>query len=466
MDTKRLTALILGSVAMVIVLFMGTKCVCDVGASEIVIRQSLGGDLTVWYDPGWHWQGFGSITRYSRSEQFLFKAPKNDAETEAEKKPPPADAKADPDAKPDPDQSAHIRFSDQGSARLSGSLSFDLPSNEEQMVKLHKKFRSMDGIRDRLVETALQRAVVNSGPFMTSRESAGIRRADLIPFIQDQAARGVYKTTSKQIEVEDLLAPPRKVTEVIEVPVLDEAGKPKLGPDGKPITKQDTQIVERPATRQVMALEPKLDDKGLPVLQESSPLAEYGIRIYNLTLDRILYEPKVQEQINRQRDMEMAIQTKISEAKQAEQNVVTTEKIGQAEAAKAKWDQEVKKAQALTEAEQNKIVAQTKAEQSKSVAQTDLETAKLERQAQVERAKGESESKKLIIEADGALAQKLDAYIQVQKAWAAEIGKQRWVPDVQVGSSGRDGGSAVSEFMQLLGAKSARDLALDLNVKR
>lgn len=452
MSAKRFVAVGGGVAAIIILFLLSFKVFCDVDASETVVKQSLGGELTVWVDPGWHWQGFGTITRYTKSEQFTFQGPPNHPDKPKEGDPPPP-----------PDDSIHVRFNDNGAGRLSGSLSFDLPSDEENMIKLHKKFRSMAAIRDRLVEPALNRAVFNSGPLMSSRESAGIRRSELIQSILDQGNRGAYKTIPKDVEVEDYLAPPRKVVEMVDTPIMNEDGTPKLE-NGKPVLEKKPTVVERPTMKKVVAVEPALDDKGRPIIQEPSAIAEFGIRLYNITIDRVYYEDKVQEQIDRQRDMEMAIQTKIAEAKQAEQDVVTTQKKGEAEAAKAKWDQEVKKAQAITEAEQSKAVALTEASQKFEVAQKDLESAKLQRQATVERAQGESEAKKLLIQADGALEAKLAAYVEVNKAWAAEIGKQRWVPDVQMG--GASGGNSASELVSLLQAKTARDLSLDLSVKK
>ncbi len=63
---------------------------------------------------------------------------------------------------------------------MCGTLSYDLPSDEATMIKLHNKFRSMEGIENRLVKPAVVKAIYNSGPLMSSKESAGQGRSDLI----------------------------------------------------------------------------------------------------------------------------------------------------------------------------------------------------------------------------------------------------------------------------------------------
>lgn len=446
---KSIIAGVLGIIALFACLIIPFACTATVGAEEIVVLQSVSGDLTVWTEPGWKYQGLGSITRYKRSAQFDFTSATEDhkAKSDDEKK----TAKHD--------NTIGIRFNDQGEAKMSGSVSYDLPLDHEAMLKMHKKFGSMEAIEDRLVRRTVERAVYFSGPLMSSRESAGQRRAELIHFIIEQATRGVYRTTQKVSEVDDLLAPPVERVEMTLVPELDEEGKPKLDEKGSPVMKKEPRKVTKPAKKQVTITEPMVGKGGQVEVQEASALTDFGIKLYNLTVVNIIYDSKVKEQIDMQRKAIMDIQTKIAEGKAAEQRRVTVEKEGQANSAKAKWDQEVKKSTAVTEAQQSKAVALEQAEQRRQVAEKDLEAAKLQRQAMIERAQGEAKAKKLILEADGALKQKLDAYVEIQKAWAASIGSQPLVPSVQMGSGGVDNQGV--NFMQLFTAKFARDLALD-----
>jgi len=409
----------------------------DVGADEIVVIQTPTGYMEVWDTPGWKFAPLARTTTYKKSEQYHFMHGKNAKGQITEAK-----------------DCITTRFNDQGSATICGTLSFDLPSDHKTMLDLHKKFRSMEGIMTRLVKPAVVKSVYNSGPLMSSKESAGKKRSDLIRFIQDQSVRGIYKTSSRQEEVPDLLSPPVEVVEMHDVPKLGEDGEPVLK-DGKPVMVKKPKKLTKPAMKKVTIVEPQVGKDGQIQVQEASTVTEYGIKLYNITVERIIYEPKVKEQIDKQRDMTMKIQTKIAEAKEAQQAAVTAEQKGKAEAAKAKWEEEKKKASAVTAAEAQKAVAAL-----------DLEKARLEADARLTRAKAEAESKKLVMAADGALDKKLKAWVDVQKAYAAEMGKQRWVPDVQMGGNSSNGADSAASLMQLWQVKAARDLGLDLSVKK
>ena len=452
---KGIVAGVLGVIALLSCLIIPFACTTTVGAEEIVVHQSVGGELTVWTEPGWKYQGLGDITRYKRSAQFDFSAPHGEHKAKSEEGKQTAKQ----------DNSIGVRFNDNGEARISGSLSFDLPLDHETMLKLHKKFGSMEAIEDRLILQTTTRAVYFSGPLMSSRESAGQRRGELIHFIIDQATRGVYRTHSKTIQVDDLLAPPVESVEMVKVPVMDEeTGKPSLTEDGNPIMKVEPRKVTKPAQKPIKLVTPIIGNDGKPEVQEESALTAFGLKMYNLTIKDIDYEEKVKEQINMQRKAIMDIQTKIAEGKAADQRRLTVEKEGQASATKAKWDQEVKKSTAVTQAQQNKAVAIEEAEKKRLVAEKDLETAKLERAATVERAKGQATAKKLIMEADGALDKKLAAYVKIQQAWAASIGSQPLVPSVQMGGGGTNNQGLA--LMDLLTAQAAKDLALNPSIRK
>lgn len=467
LGSKRIIAVVVGAIALVMAVVIPVGCVTTVSADEIVVHQDIDGDLTVWTEPGWKYKGLGKTTTYKRSAQLDFSLAVD------EKKAKSKDAKAHAAH----DNSIDVRFNDNGEAKISGSLSYDLPLDHPTMLKLHKFAGSMDALEDRLVKQTVTRAVYFSGPLMSSRESAGLRRGELIHFIIDQATRGVYKTEQELIEVDDLLAPPIETVEMVSVPDTDEAGKPKLDENDKPLMKKEARKVTKPAKKKVSVVSPIRGKDGKIEVQEQSALAQFGVKMYNLTVNLIVYSPEVKKQIDMQRNAQMDIQTKIAEGKAAEQRRVTVEKEGQANASAAKWKQEVVKAKAITLAQQAKEVAMTKAsmrkgvaledaERNRLVAVKDLEAAKLQKQAKVERAKGDARAKKLILEADGALKQKLEAWTEVQKAWAAALSKQRLVPEIQMGGSAGEPGSAQMSMMQILGLKAARDLQLDMKITK
>jgi regulator of protease activity HflC (stomatin/prohibitin superfamily) len=367
----------------------------DIDAGEVVIIQDpFDGDLHIYKEPGWQWQGFGRATHYRKSNQFWFSAPKEEGEHNL---------------------SIPVKWNDGGHATISGSVRYDLPIDDANLIKIHSTFGSQEALETQLIKTNIEKAVYMTGPLMTSKESYAEKRNDLIFYIEDQASRGVYKT--KQTEVKELDA---------------------LTNEEKSVTK--VEIVEK--------------TPGQPIRQEESPIKSYGVRLYNISINGISYDDRVEKQIQTQQQAIMNVQTAIANAKKAEQDAITIAKQGEAEAAKAKWEQEVIKAKMVTQAE-----AQRK------VAELEVQTADLNKQRDIKEGEGIAAKKRLIMQADGALEQKIAAYQNVQKYWADAFAKYTGnvVPQVQSGGGSNTNGAF--NFMELMGAKAAKDLSLDMKSK-
>jgi regulator of protease activity HflC (stomatin/prohibitin superfamily) len=405
-DDVNLTKLIMKIVGGVVVLILGivfiANSVTTVAADEIVVKQNFfDGKLQVWSSPGVHWQNFGRLTTYKRSAQYSFDIT-------------PADPNVK-DSKP-VDETIQVRFNDGGHGNVGGSLRFDLPTDELKMLKLHSTYHSMEAINRDLIRPVVNKSVFMTGPLMSSRESYAEKRADLISHISDQILHGVYRTerhTSKQV---DIISGVEKNVDMVV---------PKVGPTG----------VER---------------------EEVSPIETFGINAYNISIQRINYDPAIEKQIEQQQQATMAVQQAMVDARKAEQAAITTAKQGEAEAAKAKWAQEVIKATEITKAQQDKDVATLQATKNKEVAALNLETSKLDAQTTMTNAKADSDARKLAITADNALEKRLEAYVTVQKAWAAAYGAQRQTPDIQMGGGG--GGGTSQSLVDMMTVKTARDL--------
>ena len=387
---------IVSSCVLIALVWVGCETITTVGADEIVVKQNaIDGKLNYWTQPGVYNKAFGRTTRYRKSTQYSFSSMRDQGKKD--------------------DQSLKARFNDGGHGYISGTLRFELPLTESHLMLLHTKFGSQEAIEQQLVRPVVERAVFMSGPLMSSKESAAERRSDLIQFIEDQVASGVYKYESEEQKTKD----------------------PVSG-------------AERTVTR-VKLVKDEKQPNGF-ARQETSPLRDFGVRTYSFNINAIKYDADVEKQITQQQSLIMQVQTAIANAKRAEQDSITAAKDGEARAMKAKWDQEVKKATAVTEAEQ-KV----------EVAKREVQTAELNKQQQTLMGEGEAARRRAAMSADGALEKKLHAYVEVQKAWAAEVGKQRWVPEVMIGGGGNQTGLNI---MDILGVKAARELALDMGMKK
>lgn len=405
MGFKTIVKIVGAAILAIVCIFMVPSLMEEVDAGEIVVVQMpLSGQLNVYSEAGWVWQGGGKATHYKKSNQFWFLSGKDQLTNGVH----PEDTL---------NMALPAIWNDGGKSFISGSVRYDMPLTDEEIVKVHSIFGSQDAIERQLVKTNMEKSTFLSGPLMTSKESYAERRSDLISLIEDQANKGVYKT--------------KVISEDTADPLTGEIKK-----ENKVIILEKDLVVQR---------------------QEQSTISFYGLRLYNVSIKNIEYHPDVEKQIKTQQESIMSVQTAIANAKRAEQDVITVQKQGEADAAKAKWEIEVTKAKLVTEAESRKAVAML-----------DKETAELNRQKLILEGQGEAEKKRLIMAADGALDPKLKAWLQAQQYWADAFSKYtgNMVPLYSSGGYPGGNGNAGINFMELMGVKAAKDLMLDLSMKQ
>lgn len=308
------------------------------------------------------------------------------------------------------------RFNDGGHGTIIGSMNYQMPLDVVNLTKIHVNYGSMEAVQKQLVETVVNKCVYMTGPLMSSKESYAEKRTSLINYIEDQIQNGVFRTIQKDVKTKDPITNLEKTVTVVEL-VQNAAG-----------------VFER---------------------QEKSVLTDYGIKTSNFAVTKLPYDATVEEQIKQQQALMMKVQTAVASAREAEQRSITVAKEGEANAAKAKWEQEVIKAKMVTEAQQQLEVATLAA---KAAEQTKRE--------QILLGEGEGTRKRLVMQADGGLDPKLQAYVQVMsKAWEAVGAYQgNWVPNyVSGGSSGGSNNGALM-MMEMIGIKAAKDLGIDMNI--
>ena len=410
MSPRQIVASILAVVVFGVLLFCMTSTFINLDAKQIMVIQSpISGTLTWYTQPGVKMLWFGHATKYDKRSQFWFST-KNDQGKTA-------------------DESIKIRFNDGGHANVSGGISWEMPIDDEHLNMIQSKYGSQLALEQQLVRTIVEKSVYMTGPIMSSKESYAERRNELLHLIEDQIQNGVYLTKTSQEKAADPLTGAEKTVARVDL-VMDKA-------------------------------------TGVPARAEESPLKEFGIKVFNLSINEVKYDDEVEAQIKQQQQLTMQVQTAIATAKQAEQETLTAKQQGQASAAKAEWEQKTVAAKATALADQEKKVAETLAEQKLAVAKLDAEAAEQFKKAETSRGEGEAARKKLVMEADGALEKKLEAYTEVNKMYADAIAKHQGpiVPAVIMGGSnaGPNNSSTVMDLIELLKVKAAKDIALDLH---
>jgi hypothetical protein len=432
-ETK-LALFVISIVVMVIIaVVIAVESFGSVEAGTYVIKQSVGGQLTAIMKPGLFSKNFSTVTTWPLAETFYFTADSEGAGNT-------------PQATVD-DQSIEVRFNDGAVCKISGTCRLDMPKSEQDAIDLVTKFGYRDHaqVEQKLILPVIRRALIMTANLMSSKDSYSDRRADFFNYSWDQVANGIYKT------VDTTVTEPDPIT-------------------GTPVTHMRKEIAK--------------DNNGV-VLRENNPLDGTGVTLSIFEIKNFIYEDKVKDQISKQQDAIMAVQTARANAQKAVQDALTTEANGKAAVMKAEYEELEKKKRAEVEAQQKQEVATIAAQQQVDVANLakqqalvaanqalevaaiDLKAAQLTALKVKELAGGEAAARKMILESDGALAQKLDAYNKAQQVWAAAFA-QRAVPGVIMGGAGAGGaGSAfdAQTFMDLMTLKAVKDLNLDMSIR-
>jgi len=371
----------------------------NLDSSELMVIQSVSGSMRVVTEPGWSWQGFGTVTKYPRRSEFRFvTGGKDDHET----------AKS---------PGLGIRFYDGGNAILNGSISWMMPTDPKSVIEIHRDFRSPEAFEMQAIRRSMELAATFSGPTMTSFESAAGRRNELLQIVNDQTLHGVYKTLAKTVKTK--------------------------GIDGVEKDLTLTEIVK--------------DEKGIPVRAQESYVQKYAVQMLPLTISGFRYEDRVESQIREQQQATNQVAVGAANVKKAEQDALTATAQGQANAAKAKWEQETLNAKTIADAQARVTIADASVKEAEAF-----------KKAEILRGEGEAKRKQLVMDADGQLDKKLDAVIRVNAMYAEAIQKAQpgaWSPAVVMGKSGDAGGNSASALIDMMTARSAKQLGVDLGIQ-
>lgn len=385
-------------------------------AGDRTVIQYLNGGLSVRFTPGVYWKWFGHVQTYPDVITFDFDRSSASSGATIDQK------------------GIGVRYGqDGGTGAVYGIARFLLPSDESSMILIHKEFKSAQGVAFKTIKTVTEEAMNLTASLMSSEDAYATKRANFTDLARRQISNGPFITEQKAVEVKDELT-----------------GKMTYG---------------------VISVVKNDSSTNLP-LHNYSDLKKYNITLSGLQLGDPDFEPKTLEQIASKREATNAIITGKANAERAKQDAITAEEQGRAKVVTARYEKEVEKERATVDAQREKEVAEIKAQQLVEVAkQTKLEAEQKKfaaneyKQEQILLGQGEAERKRLVMEADGALAQKINAWIKVNDVYAKEFGKQKWVPEVMMGGHATgEGNNNAGDLIGLLMTKTAKDLALDLKV--
>jgi hypothetical protein len=417
-----------GAIASIIMLF-GMIGINDAGHRTVV--QHLDGELVVVFDSGPYLQAFGKTTTYNDVITFDFDKAENEE-----------GATIDQAGIP-------VRYQDGGTGHVYGIARMKLPSLEEEMLRIHKDFRSNDGIAYKTIKPVTEEIANHTAGLMTSEESYAEKRGLFTQYIKDQLRNGKYGTVQDKV-------------------VTVEAGLEYcLEKDLTPALKKECRDVKK-TTKNI----PVIATKDGIAVTNATDIQQYKIALVGFTQSDWGYEDKTLKQISDKREATMAIITSKANAERAKQDAITAKQQGLANVETAKYEKEVEKIKAVVDAEKAKEVAVVKAEQLVDVAEqnklAEIQNklaAKETKQKEILLGQGEAERKRLNMQADGALHPKLDAWKEVNFRYADNIGKQKWVSEITMGAGEGSSGTGAAQLIDMFAAKTAKELSLDMTMK-
>jgi len=352
-----------------------------------------------------------------------------------------------------------VRFSDAAKADFYGIARVQLPTDEERMLRIHKEFGSSEALVNNLLKSTFYSAAINSARLMSIQEYITKRGSDFDEYFSDQFMNGLYKTQVTQ-EVQNSVGAKQGNKMIVDGEITNRDGVKTESSD------QITEVVR-------LVIDPTTN---LPRRQGINDITAYGLNVITARVTYVNPEQKVRELIGKQRDAEAA-------AALAEN--ARRKSLLEAEAAKAEGQKLVAQEEATQLVDQIKTITQAETDKKKFMieSQKNLEVAKLEKKAEQERlekavieakkikelANAEAYQKRVIMEADNALQQKLDTWLAAQKEYSAAM-KDIKVATTVIGSSEKGGAMGGAEYahtmLTMMGIKAAKDLDLDMSVKK
>lgn len=280
-------------------------------STQLIVKQSLGGSLTVIRDPGFYIKGFGNITKYKRSENFFFSKEHLDGGDGSESQP--------------------MTGTNLGNAtaNVSGVLKYRLPADDKQMINLKREYGTEDAIALNLIRNQVAAAIRQACPLFTAEEALVTRRPEFVQIVRDVLDNGEFKTYTETI------------------------------------------LAKNPgdsAQREVTVTRIFLDSTGNRVITKKPLLKQYGIEIITLDIKGIEFDSITTELLNaNKKSMASRLQAE-NTAITARQLAITAAASAEAKVATAKGEEEVSKIRAVTQAKKDQEVAELGALKAKAQA--------------------------------------------------------------------------------------------------
>lgn len=424
MTKSKILAVVTVGVLILLGVFAG-KMVGYKQSTELLVKQSPFGTLSCVEGQGLYFKGFASIYKYDLAKSFYFNSSTEKVDGHGW------------EGVEDDEDDISVTLSRNANADISGYLMYELPTDCDKLIELHKNQRSDKGIKHNLVRNAVLSAVRKTAPLFTAEEAKVTKIAEFRRLAEDQLVEGEYLTT-------------------IEV-LKEKAGEDEVDSTGK--------VVKKAEVQEYRVTKLKLDKDGHRIITKKSPITQYGIVVKQLEIQNVKLDPKAQQQLDIVKEREMQRVANATAAETAKQKAITAKAEGDARIAEAKATQEVQKMTEVTMAEKEKAVAILNAEREKEVAR--LNALKAIEDAKRIKAEGEAEAAANRAKvAAGLSPQERAEWEYKTKVGVAEAlakSSHPLVPEIMMTGDGKNGGAGTA--MDAVGLNMLMDLTTKLSNK-
>lgn len=317
-------------------------------------------------------------------------------------------------------------FLDQVDALVSATARFELPSDEEAFLRMARQYRTPENLLRTELVPAFEETLGANAALMSAEDYFQGGKTEFNNEFQRQMENGIYLV--------------RRIEQRVQI----ETDRP--GTANAALGQNQEEFGDDSKT--VFVVQKLLDATGQPRRKEQS-FTKFGISVTSARVTDVDPNQKFRERMGlRQQaaaDRAIAREQRIQEEEQKLLAVARGEREVAERQAAAKviqiertTDAETEKQLAITAAEREREAARIAKEQSEIL----LEKARIDAEAVQVAADAEAYAKTQILQADNALAQKLEAEVEIQKLWA-EAFARRNVPMYVFGGSSGSGGAPI-----------------------
>lgn len=341
----------------------------------------------------------------------------------------------------------NIMFLDQVDANSEATVRFSIPTDNEGFLQLAHEYRTPENLLRTALIPAFKETLQATASLMSAEEYYSGGRTEFNSEFENQMNNGIYLVRREEIAV--------------------PSNRSKSSANAALGVNQEDYGDE---TKTAFVVRKVLDTNGA-AKRKVQRFISFGIsvvdaRITNMTPNNRFVE-RMQLKQKASADRAIAREQRIQEEEQRLLAIARGEREVAERQAKAKVEQ----IQKTTEAQTDKQLALTQADKlrqqaeiEKETAEINLEKAKVEAETQRTLADAEAYQKRVILEADNALADKLQAEIEIHKLWSGAFANRK-VPTNVFGGSGNGTNAPVGSdtevkaFMQMLTLDAAQRLS-------